>query len=122
MRVFPTTRSDGSFSIRATFQAGPKDDVTSVQSWLSQWIEQNSEWEFFGNVHPYLTYFFEIPKVSLASSGALRVSFHGISDERRMWKDWMVRILRELEVNFPEIGELSGNVEDDALYLAKVEP
>lgn len=42
----------------------------------------------------------------MESSGALVITFRGISDERRMWKDWLVRIVKEIQDTFPEIGKL----------------
>jgi hypothetical protein len=106
MRIFPKTAADGSFAVRARFGVCTPDLVASVQYWLRGWLATNLEWEFFGETHRYSEYFKSEPEVKLNPCGEFLVLFNGISDDRRMWKDWMARILKEIQDRFPQIGEL----------------
>jgi hypothetical protein len=107
---FPKTRDDGSFRIRVRFSSAP-NDLASIQRWLSQWVETNREWTFFGETHRFDDYFRGIPEARLGGSGELCLIFNGTSPERRFWRDWYVRLGSATLEAFPEIGDLAA-VED----------
>lgn len=113
MKLFPKVEADGSFVVRATFSAAIQEEISTFQSWLSKWMVQNSEWTFFGETHQYASYFRSAPELYLSSSGTVSFVFRGISDERRMWKDWMVRILKEFQDQFPQVGTIERMQNED---------
>ena len=105
-RRFPKTRNDGSFAVRVRFSAAPEKGVATVQSWLSEWVRENGEWVFMGEVRHFGEYFREAPEASLGAAGELCIVFRGLSADRRFWKDWYVRIGRATQEAFPEVGKL----------------
>ena len=64
-----------------------------------------------GQLHQFHEYFTDEPRVELGSQGELNLVLYGVSDRKRFWKDWFVRIARDLNAEFPEVGEVS-KVED----------
>jgi hypothetical protein len=108
---FPKTASDGSFRVQVQFKGAPNSSLSHVQEWLDAWIAENRDWTFLGKVHHIHDYFSDEPRVELGSKGELHLILCGVSDRKRFWKDWIVRIARSLNTEFPEVGEVS-KVED----------
>ena len=104
---FPNVGEDGSFVIRARFAAAPNAGPASARQWLANWVEENADWAFLDHTHCFFDYFTAPPDAELDPSGSLCIILRGISDKSRFWKDWFVRVCRELQAEFPEVGELT---------------
>ena len=103
---FPKTAEDGSFEVRVRFSGTPKCGLPPVHAWLTTWVEQNAEWDAFGETHWLSEYFREEPRVELSHKGELSVRLRGVNSSKRFWKDWYVRICRSLQDEFPDVGDL----------------
>lgn len=108
-RQFPTVAPDGSFVVRASFQSLPGEPIESVRVWLGTWMEANSDGQKIGSHHPFAAYFSAPPQAELNSAGELTLVLRGVSDEgeKRFWKDWFVRICRDLLARFPGVGSVT---------------
>jgi hypothetical protein len=62
-----------------------------------------------GAHRPFAEYFSAPPQAELNSSGELTLVLRGVSDEgeKRFWKDWFVRICRDLLARFPGAGSVT---------------
>ncbi|MAG94354.1 MAG: hypothetical protein CMJ48_11465 [Planctomycetaceae bacterium] len=78
-----------------------------MQEWLASWVESHSEWKFLKQVHSYFEYFKEAPSAQLGPSGELQVILCGTSVRKRFWRDWYVRVCRELVAAFPSVGKVA---------------
>ena len=107
-RLFPKARDDGSFRVRLHFAGPPHRGISPVQSWISQWVAANSVLGFFGESLRFFDFFRAEPVAILGKAGELCIILTGNSPDQRHWKEWYVRLVRDLLVTFPEVGELSG--------------
>ena len=108
-RQFPRVAPDGSFVVRASFQSLPGEPIEIVREWLDTWMEAHSGGQKIGSHQPFAAYFSAPPQVELNSAGELTLVLRGVSDEveKRFWKDWFVRICRDLLARFPGAGSLT---------------
>ena len=106
---FPTVAPDGSFVVRASFQSLPGEPIESVREWLDTWMKAHSDGQRIGSHHPFDAYFNAPPQAELNSAGELTLVLRGVSDEgeKRFWKDWFVRICRDLLARFPGAGSVT---------------
>jgi hypothetical protein len=102
-RQFPRVAPDGSFVVRASFQSSPGEPIEDVREWLAAWIKDHWDGHSIGAHGPFAAYFSAPPQAELNSAGDLTLVLQGVSDEgeKRFWKDWFVRICRDLLVRLP---------------------
>jgi hypothetical protein len=102
---FPPVGPDGSFVVRVTFQSSPGEALETVREWLDVWMKEHWDGHAIGAQHPFTVCFSAPPQVELNSAGeltlVLRVSDEG---EKRVWKDWFIRICHDLLARFPGAG------------------
>jgi hypothetical protein len=108
-RQFPRVAPDGSFVVRASFESLPGEPIESVREWLGTWMEAHWDGQKIGAHHPFAAYFSAPPQAELNSAGELTLVLRGVSDdgEKRLWKDWFVRICRDLLARFPGAGSVT---------------
>lgn len=108
-RQFPGVAPDGSFVVRAAFQSSPGEPIENVREWLNAWTKDHEDGHAIGSPHPFSGYFSAPPQAELTPSGEFTLVLRGVSDEgeKRFWKDWFVRICRDLLGRFPEAGSVT---------------
>jgi hypothetical protein len=108
-RRFPTVAADGSFVVRVNFQSSPGEPIENVREWLDTWIKDHWNGHAIGAPQPFAAYFSAAPQAELNSAGELILVLRGVSNEgeKRFWKDWFVRICRELLARFPGAGSVT---------------
>ena len=111
-RKFPKLRDDGSFSVTAVFRC--RDDqvdiVPSIADWLQKWLCEHDPWVFRWHggdgVRIETCYFGEsfhgTPSVAMSQDGQLVVVFEARSLTLH-WKDWLVRITKEMAAEFESV-------------------
>lgn len=105
----PRVAPDGSFVVRASFQSSPGEPIENVREWLDVWIKHHWDGHAIGAAHPFSAYFSAPPQAELNPAGELTLVLSGMSDEgeKRFWKDWFVRICRDLLARFPGAGSVT---------------
>ncbi len=108
-RQFPRVAQDGSFVVRASFQSPPGEPIENVREWLDAWMQDHGDGHSMGASHPFAAYFNAPPQAELNPAGELTLVLRVVSDEgeKRLWKDWFIRICHDLLARFPGAGSVT---------------
>jgi hypothetical protein len=109
---FPGRRGDGSFAVRVRFSTEGPSVVPLVRDYVACWVRSNRVW-----VRIWRSDIIQEERLELASelrsdpavecdagdaNGAFSIVFECLPAASR-WKDWIVRLARDIEVVFPEV-------------------
>lgn len=109
---FPSRRADGTFSVRAHFTVSDPSLVLLVRDYVSCWMRSNRVWVRIWRSDrieeerlEYGSEFASDPVVEWdekSTNGSFSILFE-CPASATMWKDWTVRLVRDVEVVFPEV-------------------
>jgi hypothetical protein len=119
--MFPKRRADGTFCVEVEIALSPESGVENggvIQNWWStEWMQKNERWIRIWNeghaterreVLLFEDDFCGFPQVVSCDGSRLRFRLVGKSSGK-WWRDWLVsRIIPDLRIRFPGMGELNG--------------
>ena len=110
VQKFPTLRSDGSFSIIASFSVS--DDagnyiVGELTEWIDCWIKREDPWvrEWSSGKVDNLNFYDEFsspPKMIGVKDGKALIRFDGCSNGK-WWKDWVAKFAKQIVDESPNV-------------------
>jgi len=109
---FPQRRADGSFAVRAKFTTDGPSVAHLVRDYVDCWVRSNRVWVRIWRSDviseerlEFASEFASDPTVewdATGADGAFSIRFECVA-AASMWKDWIVRLARDIEVVFPEV-------------------
>ena len=109
---FPKRHADGTFTVRAHFRVLAPDPsiVALVRDYVSAWVRANPIWVRLWRSNIITEERLELaaefsndPRVEGGMDGERFVIVFDGRAQARMWKDWMVRLVHEVQKVFSEI-------------------